>query len=436
MAKTCRHSVTFLWPRQFNAFPKWPRKYRMQIDSASKSVSLDIRDPDFYNDPYPWYKKLRDSCPMFFWEQHDLWTFCRHEDVTALFRDRRLGRKIDPTKIAGCPRSQPESPETKPFFDIDSLSMLAQEPPTHTRLRGLVQKAFMARQVEQLRPRIEKLCHELVDQVIDQGHTDLLTSFATPLPVTVIAEMLGVPIEMKGELLAWSHAMVKMYEMERTKEAETEAVNASREFVSFLRQLVNQRRTNPRDDLITRLVEVEEAGEKLTEDELIANCILLLNAGHEATVNLIGNGTLALLKNRDQLERWKTDRSLTDTAVEELLRYDTPLHQFNRWVLEPFEFHGQRFEVGQEIAMLLGSANRDGDVFELPEKLDLGRTRNPHVSLGGGIHYCLGAPLARLELGIAFNVLMQRLPNMELVDEPMFCNSFHFHGLESLNVRY
>jgi len=407
----------------------------MQIDSSTASVTLDIRDPDFYNNPYPYYKKLRTTCPIFFWEEHKLWTFSRHEDVTTLFRDRRLGRKIDPSIVPACARRQPESAATKPFFDIDRLSMLAQEPPIHTRLRGLVQKAFMARQVEKLKPRIEQLCHELVDGMLEEGQCNLLTSFATPLPVTVIAEMLGVPIEMTSDLLSWSHAMVKMYEMERTQQAESNAVAASRDFVSYLRRLVGQRRQNSRDDLISRLVEVEEGGEKLTEDELIANCILLLNAGHEATVNLIGNGMLAMLQNRDQLERWKADPSLTETAVEELLRYDTPLHQFNRWVLQPFEYQGRRFEPGQEIALLLGSANRDGEVFDSPNTLDLGRTKNPHVSLGGGIHYCLGAPLARLELAVAFNVLIERLPNMELVGTPTYCNSFHFHGLESLNVQ-
>ena len=407
----------------------------MQIDSSTRKVSLDIRDPDFYNNPYPYYQQLRNSCPMFFWEEHELWTFSRHEEVTALFRDRRLGRKIDPESIPACRRPKPESSDTKPFFDIDRLSMLAQEPPTHTRLRGLVQKAVMAREVEQRRPRIEQLSHDLVDRMIAASQCDLLKVFATPLPVTVIAEMLGVPTEMTDNLLAWSHAMVKMYEMERTEQMELGAVAASREFVAYLRQLVADRRKNPTDDLISRLVEVEEAGEKLTEDELIANCILLLNAGHEATVNLIGNGMCALLKHPDQIKRWRADSSLTETAVEELLRYDTPLHQFNRWVLEPFEFRGQQFEVGQEIALLLGSANRDGDVFDSPSELDLGRKKNPHVSLGGGIHYCLGAPLARLELSIAFSVLIERLPQMELVAEPKYCNSFHFHGLESLIVR-
>ncbi len=406
----------------------------MQIDSSTASVSLDIRDPDFYNNPYPYYSELRESCPVFFWEEHNLWTFCRHEDVTAMFRDRRLGRMIAPECVPASARPQPESETTKPFFDIDRLSMLAQEPPTHTRLRSLVQKAFMARQVEKLRPRIEELCHGLVDGLLEQGKCDLLKEYATPLPVTVIAEMLGVPTYMTDKLLSWSHSMVKMYEMTRTKEMEHDAVNASREFVDYLRDLVEQRKKNSADDLISRLVEVEEAGEKLTEDELVANCILLLNAGHEATVNLIGNGTLALLHHREQFERWRNDPSLTETAVEELLRFDTPLHQFNRWVLEPFEYGGHRFEVGQEIALLLGSANRDGEVFKNPDDLDLARVKNPHVSLGGGIHYCLGAPLARLELGVAFNVLINRLPNLELIETPSYCNSFHFHGLESLKV--
>ncbi len=407
----------------------------MRIDYSTRKVNLDIREPDFYNNPYPYYQQLRNSCPVFFWEEHELWTFTRHEDVAALFRDRRLGRKIDPESIPPCRQPKPESSLTKPFFDIDRLSMLAQEPPSHTRLRGLVQKAFMARSVEQFRPRIEQLSHSLVDQMIDAGQCDLLKTFATPLPVTIIAEMLGVPTEMTDNLLAWSHAMIKMYEMERTEQMELGAVAASREFVAYLRELVADRRKHPTDDLISGLVEVEEAGEKLTEDELIANCILLLNAGHEATVNLIGNGMHALLNHPDQIERWRTDRSLTEAAVEELFRYDTPLHQFNRWVLQPFEFRGQQFEVGQEIALLLGSANRDGDVFASPDKLDLARKKNPHVSLGGGIHYCLGAPLARLEIAIALSVLIERLPQMELVEEPKYCNSFHFHGLESLIVR-
>lgn len=314
--------------------------------------------------------------------------------------------------------------------------MLGHEPPEHTRLRGLVQKAFMAQQVEQLRPRIESLCTELLDGLAAKNEFDLIESYATPIPVTVIAELLGVPTEMAPSLLSWSHKMVQMYEMQRTPKMESDAVKASQEFVAYLRGFVSDRRRRPSEDLISQLIAVEAEGERLTEDELISNCILLLNAGHEATVNVIGNGLLGLLKFPDQLRRWRanTNVSIDKIAVEELMRFDTPLHQFNRWVLEPVEFHGTKFEVGQEIALLLGAANRDPTVFDSPDNLILDRQPNPHVSLGGGIHYCLGAPLARLEIQIAVPMFIRRFPQLSLAEEPEFRNNYHFHGLESLRV--
>ncbi len=412
----------------------------MQIDESNHSVSLDIRSFDFYNDPYPFYEELQNRCPMFHWSEHNLWTFTRHSDVSAILRDRRFGRQISHIKSPEALGQIPEPVWRKPFFDVDRLSMIGLEPPAHTRLRGLVQKAFLGRQVETLRPRIEALCDKLIDEILERAsETDLLTTYATPIPVTVIAEILGVPIEMAPELLRWSHNMVQMYEMQRTTEMERAAVKASLEFVSYLREFVAQRRRNPADDLISQLIAVEQAGEKLTENELISNTILLLNAGHEATVHAIGNGIFALLQNPEQAAMWRDlpvrlaiefDRF----AVDEILRYDTPLHQFNRWVLEPLEMHGKRFEVGQEVALLLGAANRDAAEFELPQVLDLTRQHNPHVSLGGGIHYCLGASLARLEIQIAVPKLLRRLPELQLVEKPVYRNNFHFHGLQSLKV--
>jgi cytochrome P450 len=265
---------------------------------------------------------------------------------------------------------------------------------------------------------------------------DLLPAYATPIPVTVIAEMLGVPAEMSQSLLDWSHAMVKMYELERTAESEQSAVQAAQEFVAYLRQLVVERRQRPQNDLITKLIEVEEAGEMLTEDELISTCILLLNAGHEATVHVIGNGVYALLQHRDQLARWRKEPGLAETAVTELLRYDTPLHQFNRWVLEDLEYEGHYFRQGTRVSLLLGAANRDPAQFPDPDRLDLGRQKNAHVSFGGGIHYCLGAPLARLELQIALPLLLTRLPHLQLAAQPHYQNSYHFHSLESLWVTW
>jgi cytochrome P450 len=408
----------------------------MEIDPQTCRVHLDIRDPNFYNNPYPFYHELRQYAPIFYWEQHDLWTFTRHQDVARILRDRRFGRQISHVVAPQTLGLPPEREELKPFYDVDRFSMLDLEPPAHTRLRGLVQKAFMARQIERLRPRILQLCHDLIDQMTTQRQADLLPAYATPIPVTVIAEMLGVPTSMNRRLLDWSHKMVKMYELERTAESEQAAVQSAQEFVAYLRELVAERRQYPQDDLITKLIEVEEAGEILTEDELVSTCILLLNAGHEATVHVIGNGMYALLKHPEQLARWQRGEVEEETAVAELLRYDTPLHQFNRWVLEDLEYEGLHLRQGSRVSLLLGAANRDPAQFPNPDRLDLSREKNAHVSFGGGIHYCLGAPLARLELQIALPLLLERLPRLQLTEIPQYRNTYHFHGLESLLVTW
>lgn len=406
----------------------------MKINAQTRTVELDTRDPEFYNNPYPYYERLREETPVFYWETYQLWTFVNHAEINTILRDRRFGRQIThlvSREELGWP---PERAELKPFLDVDRFSLLELEPPDHTRLRSLIQKAFMARQISRLQSRIETLAHQLIDEMTAQGEADLLTAFATPIPVTVIAELLGVPTSMTDKFLVWSHAMVKMYELGRTAEDEKTAVQAAEEFVAYLREYVARRRKEPQDDLITHLIAVEESGEKLSEDELISTCILVLNAGHEATVNVIGNGVYSLLQHPAELERWRKNVSLTPSAVEELLRYDTPLHLFNRWVLEDLEFAGQKFEQGTQVSLLLGAGNRDPQVFDAPATLDLGRAQNPHLSFGAGLHYCLGAPLARLELQTALPILLKRLPNLHLSEAPSYQNTYHFHGLESLRV--
>jgi cytochrome P450 len=408
----------------------------MQIDPQTHGVHLDPKDPAFYNNPYPYYQLLRDQAPVFYWRDFDLWCFTRHADVEAILRDRRFGRQISHLanrEELGLPE---ERQDLQPFYHVDRNGMLDMEPPAHTRLRGLVQKAFMARQIERLRPRIAELSHQLINQIETQGSCDLLHAFATPIPVLVIAEILGVPTVMSGQFLEWSHAMVKMYQLGRTPDQERAAVRAAQEFVEYLRSYVTERRNKPQDDLITKLIEVQVAGEKLTEEELISNCILLLNAGHEATVNVIGNGVLALLNHPDQLARFRRQPELISVAVEELLRYDTPLHLFKRWVLEDLEINDQKLQFGSEVAVLLGAANHDPSVFSEPEKLDITREKNPHVSFGAGIHYCLGAPLARLELQTSLPILFERLPELHLTAPPQYLNSYHFHGLEALQVAW
>ena len=408
----------------------------LKIDVENKRVQLNPRDPRFYNNPYPFYDELREKTPIFYWEEFGFYCFVAHEDVSALFRDRRFGRQI--THLAtreelGWP---PEREELRPFTEIDRYSILELEPPDHTRIRSLIQKAFMARRIEQLRGRVETLTHQLIDEIESDDKTNLLDKFATTIPLTIIAELLGVPTSNGDQLLNWSHAMVAMYELGTTPEQEKKAVRASEEFVAYIKDYVNFRRKHPQDDLISKLIGVEESGEKLSENELITTCILLLNAGHEATVNVIGNGVYALLKNPDQLALWRENDGVGKTAVNELLRYDTPLHLFNRWVLEDLTYKDHHFPFGTQIALLLGAANRDPAVFNQPNQLDLLREKNPHVSFGGGVHYCIGAPLARLELNTSLPILLKRLPNLALAEQPTFKNSYHFHGLESLWVEW
>lgn len=408
----------------------------MKIDPQTLHVELDPSDPAFYNNPYPYYQKIRDETPVFYWEEFEIWCFLNHADVEAILRDRRLGRQIDHlagSEDLGLP---PEREELKALYDVDRGSILSLEPPAHTRLRSLVQKAFMARQIERLRPQIADLSHELINEMEKQESCDLLPAFATPIPVIVIAEMLGVPREKCDLLLKWSHDIVRTYQIGFSPEEEQEAVRSSAAFIGYMKELVAERRKNPQDDLITTMIEVQDVGEKLTVEELISNCILFLNAGHEATVNVIGNGMFALLKNPDQLKKLRDNPDLIADAVEELLRFDTPLHYFDRWVLEELEINGRQFSFGDKVGLLLGAANRDPEVFPEPDTLIISRQKNRHVSLGGGIHFCIGAPLARLELQTALPILIERLPDLQLAGEPKYSNNYHFHGLDSLQVSW
>lgn len=406
--------------------------HALDLDAAGRRLGLDPRDPAFYLDPYPTYRRLQRECSVVYWRELERWCFFGHREVDAILRDRRFGRSLEP---ADGVEARP------PILDVDRHSLLDMEPPHHTRLRKLVQGAFVSRQIEAMRPRIEELCHGLIDG-IEGDAFDLLPSYATPIPVTVIAELLGVPVAMSRRLLDWSHAMVAVYELGPSDEQIATARRAADEFVAFLRDYVGRRRREPRDDLLSRLIAAEEDGDRLSEDELISTCILLLNAGHEASVHVIGNGTLALLRHPEQLQRWQADPGLTASAAEELLRYDTPLHLFNRWVLEDLTLDTATGELklqkGMEVSLVLGSANRDPAVFDQPDRLDLARPRNRHVAFGAGLHYCLGAPLARLELQIAFPILFERLPGLRLdpdSEEPSFKNSYHFRGLQSLWLR-
>jgi cytochrome P450 len=408
----------------------------VKIDRERSSVSLDPRDPAFFNDPYPAYRVLHAATPTFFWEQYGFWCFAGHAQVSALLRDRRFGRQIH--HLASREQlgwSEPPA-HLRPFLAIDRHSLLELEPPEHTRLRSLINRAFVSRQVERLAPRIGELAEEMIDGFEGRGAIELIEHFATPIPVVVIAELLGVPREMAPRLLDWSHRMVAMYQFGRSEEIERRAATATREFVTFLRGYVEQRRGARTDDLISQLISAESDEGRLTEDELIATCILVLNAGHEATVHALGNGVKAMLEAHVDPALAFATPAASAALVEELLRFDAPLHLFARYALEDVECDGIALRRGDRIGLLLGAANRDPERFSDPDVFDAGRTPNPHVAFGGGIHFCLGAPLARLEMDIALPILFQRLPGLRLVGRPGYRDSYHFHGLATLPVEW
>ena len=341
-----------------------------------------------------------------------------HLAVSALLRDKRFGRE-NPH-----PAQPPE--HTKSFYDIEAHSMLELEPPRHTRLRGLVLRAFTSRRIASLVPEIAQLSHDLIDDFPD-GPFDLLPAFAQTLPVVIIARLLGVPESEAPQLLKWSNAMVGMYQANRDKAAEDAANTASIEFANYLKSYINTKRNAPGDDLITQLIAAEEDGEKLSTDELITTCILLLNAGHEATVHTLGNGAKTLLETGLRPNQ-------SPEFTEEILRHDPPLHMFTRFAMEDVEVFGHRFKAGDEVGLLLAAANRDPEIYTNPARFDPARKEKPHVSFGGGIHFCVGAPLARLEIATALNILFDRNPDLKLQEATRYANNYHFHGLEKLIV--
>jgi unspecific monooxygenase len=382
-------------------------------------------DPAFVQNPYPFYARARAQGPLFFWADYGLPAAVSHAAVNAILRDRRFGRE-EPAETR-----VPPPDRLAAFYAVEAHSMLELEPPRHTRLRGLVLRAFTARRIAALGPEIAALAHALIDALPD-GPVDLLPTFAQRIPVVIIARLLGVPEAMADQLLAWSHAMVGMYQARRTPAMETAANAAAADFAAFLRGYVEERRARPADDLITHLIAAEAEGERLTTDELISTCILLLNAGHEATVHALGNGIRALLRHRTPPEALAPDRIAA--TVEEILRWDPPLHLFTRWAYEDATIAGHTFRRGDRVACLLAAANRDPQVWDRPDRFDPARPEKTNVAFGAGLHFCIGAPLARLELAVALPILFARLPGLRLKGRTRYADLYHFHGLERLIV--
>jgi len=385
-----------------------------------QTLTQSPTDPGFVQNPYPFYARARAAGPLVFWQDYALPMATTHAAVNALLRDRRFGRE----PIA--PRPVP--PHLAPFYAVEAHSMLELEPPRHTRLRSLVLRAFTSRRIQSLAPEIECLARDLA-QALPRGEVDLLDAFCRPIPVIIIARLLGVPEAMAPDLLRWSNAMVQMYQARRSRNEEVAASAAAEEFAEFLRAHVARRRTDPRDDLITALIAAEEAGEKLTTDELITTCILLLNAGHEATVHSLGNGIKLCLETGA--------RPGADAAplVEEILRYDPPLHLFTRTAYEDVTIAGHRFAHGDEVGLLLASAGRDDAAYPDGDHFAPDRRDGPaNLAFGAGLHFCVGAALARLELQVGLRVLFDTHPTLRLTAPPSYSNIYHFHGLDRLMV--
>ncbi|MGW1807393.1 cytochrome P450 [Streptomyces sp. NPDC002078] len=398
-------------------------------------LGFDPWDPAFLADPYPAYAELRARGRVIRYEPTDQWLVPHHADVSALLRDRRLGRTYQHRFSHEEFGRTPPAPEHEPFHTLNDHGMLDLEPPDHTRIRRLVSKAFTPRTVERLKPYVHGLANDLVAALVHNGGGDLLTDVAEPLPVAVIAEMLGIPEADRGQLRPWSAAICGMYELNPSEETAAKAVRASVEFSEYLRLLIAARRKEPGEDLVSGLIAAhDEDDDRLTEQEMISTAVLLLNAGHEATVNATVNGWWALFRNPRQLAALRADHSLVPSAIEELMRYDTPLQLFERWVLDDIEVDGTMIPRGSEIAMLFGSANHDPAVFTDPDRLDLTRTDNPHISFSAGIHYCIGAPLARIELAASMTALLQQAPTLTLAAEPRRKPNFVIRGLEGLSV--
>ena len=400
---------------------------------------FDPYDPLWASDPFPLYADLRERAPI---HRNDLgfWVVARHADCLAVLRDRRASS--DSLNVAV--ERMPEGFRT-PIAEGDPMAaamvemrpFLFRDPPDHTRLRGLVSKAFTPKVVEALRGRTQQVVDELLDAAVEAGQVDLVEEFAYPLPVRIICDMLGVPVEDQDRFKAWSHALARGLDPDflLSDEVIAERGEAVVQFAQYFFELLAEREKRPGEDLLSRLVQAEDGGTVLSEPELLSTCILLLVAGHETTVNLISGGTLALLRHPDQCELFRTDPGVTRSGVEEMLRYVSPVQLTGRALTEDLRLGEVEFEAGDFAMLLLASGNHDPEQFEDPERFDLTRNPNNHLGFGFGIHHCLGAPLARMEAQVALTSLVRRAPNLALtVDDVAYKTNVVLRGMVALPV--
>jgi cytochrome P450 len=401
-----------------------------------ESLTDALKDPATRDDPYPFYRQLREEQPRCRIDMFDGWALSSHADVTAVLREPRLSS------------SDRHRPGAEAFLEMaaqlgfgDLMTgmkdvLLFLDPPDHTRIRRLAGKAFTPRAVEAMRGHVEEIVAGLLDGVSGRGSMDVVDELAQPLPVVVISEMLGMPEADRPQLTRWTHAMTKLLDPGDDFSIFVPAQEAMRELTVYLDDLMAARRADPGDDLLSAFLHVEDEGARLTDDEVGATVMLLFGAGHETTVNLIGNGLLALLRNREQWERLCADPALAKGAVEEALRYDSPVQLTARNATCDLTVEGLELQQGQQVIAMLGAANRDPAQFDAPDTFDITRADNRHVAFGGGIHLCLGAPLARLEAQVALAALARRLPAIDLADGPVRKETVTLRGLAKLPVAW
>jgi cytochrome P450 len=394
---------------------------------------FDPADPSFIADPYPTLAALREATPVFYNERARQWVLTRFTDVHATLRDRRLGR-VYTHRYTHAELGRPEpDPRWAAFDEHERWSLLQLEPPDHTRIRRLIAKVFTPTAAAAVRPAATALAEELLDGCRQRGRFDLIADYAQPYSVAVICSLLGVPRSDTRLLLDWSHAIVKMYELTTSDDQRAAATRAAQEFMGYTAALIAEKRAQPDGLLVAALATVEDEGDRLSDAEIISTVIVLLNAGHEATVNTLGNGMRAFLLHPDQWRRVNDGEIPARVAIEEMIRWDAPLQLFERWVLDDgVEIAGRSLTRGEEVAMLFGSANRDPRRFDAPERFDAGRGDSAHIGFGGGIHFCVGAPLAREELDVSVSALARLVPDLHLAATPAYQPTFVIRGLQAL----
>lgn len=405
---------------------------------AAASAAFRPYEQGFARNPYPVYAHLRRESPVFHSAEFGMTFFTRYADVERLLQEPRLGRtmrhRMSPAERAADDEPWQHLPNYARYVRVNVLETEGEE---HARLRRVLMRVMNPNRIRRLKARIENLARERVAALAPRGRMEFVSELATPLPVHLIAELLGWPADEGERLRPWSAAIVRLYEKDATAADERAAENAAAEFAARIGELVEERVVCPDDGVIGELATMSRDEGLLDRDELVASCMLLLNAGHEATVNAAGNGLLALLRHPEEYARLRADPAQMDTAVEEMLRYDAPLHLFHRYVLEDMEYAGRRFRPGDTLGLLYGSANRDPEAFAEPERFDIGRSPNRHFAFGAGAHFCVGAPLARLELRALFSALLEGLPELSLTDEePEYHTGLVFRGLKALHVRW